>query len=123
MSVPTDFRFEWLVEKISKIMGIVDTKIAQELIDEHLEQFTAFFDDPINCYADINKQLIFFWRTFYDKMVEETITVLEEVRLPTPPPDKKENKKDKKRGNASIIKVFPFHIYCDSLNSKKRCSC
>lgn len=96
MSTQKDYRLHWLAEKISNILGIFDIKFAQDLINEHSEEVNAFFCDSIECHADIIKQVIFLWRTFYDKMIEETITVLEEVRAPTPPPEKKE-KKDKKK--------------------------
>lgn len=76
-----DFRYRWLSETISMLLGIFDTKYADTLIDENGENITRFFDDEITEFAHINRQTLFVWRTFYDKMVEETITVLEEGKI------------------------------------------
>lgn len=96
-----DPRHKWLIERISNILGIYDTKYAAELINEHVDLINGFFDDDIASYEDVRKQIMFVWRTFYDKMVEETITVLEEVAPPTPPP-KPTKKQRKERGECSI---------------------
>lgn len=79
----TDFRYRWLSETMSKLMGIFDTKYADALIDEHGEQIRSFFDDEITELAHLSRQILFIWRTFYDKMIEETITVLEEGKFET----------------------------------------
>lgn len=73
-----DLRYRWLSETISMLLGIFDTKYADTLIDENVENIKSFFDDEITEFVHINRQTLFVWRTFYDKMVEETITVLEE---------------------------------------------
>lgn len=77
-SVSEDNRYRWFTGTISNVLGIYDTKYAVDLIDEHPEQLKAFFDDAVTKNADIDKQIIFLWRTYYDKLVEETVTVLEE---------------------------------------------
>lgn len=102
MVVPSDDemdpRHKWLIERISNILGIYDTKYAAELISEHSDLIQGFFDDDIASHDDVRKQIMFVWRTFYDKMVEETITVLEEVPPPTPPPKStKKQRKDKSK--------------------------
>lgn len=97
-----DPRHKWLIERISNILGIYDTKYASEMINEHLDLIQGFFDDDIASHDDVRKQIMFVWRTFYDKMVEETITVLEEVPPPTPPP-KTTKKQRKDRGNCTIL--------------------
>ena len=73
-----DYRFQWLSGKISDLLGIEDIIFAANLLSEHNEKIESFFEDEVVEYADIEKQIIFLWRTFYDKMVEETVTVLEE---------------------------------------------
>lgn len=70
--------YRWFCNTISNLLGIYETKHAEDLIEEHAEQIKVFFDDEFTQNADIDKQIIFLWRTYYDKMVEETITVLEE---------------------------------------------
>lgn len=73
-----DFRYRWLCETISNALGIIDTSFAEQLIIEHSDLVDAFFNDNICEEADARKQILFVWRTFYDKLVEESITVLEE---------------------------------------------
>lgn len=76
-----DYRLKWLSEIISNLLGIFDQKYSDALIDEHKEQFMSLFNDEIINFSKNNKQLLFIWRTFYDKLVEETITVLEEGKI------------------------------------------
>lgn len=76
--VPGDFRYKWLSEMVSNVLGVFDTKYADALIETHADNIRSFFDDDISEFGHINRQILFIWRTFYDKMVEETITVLEE---------------------------------------------
>lgn len=73
-----DFRFRWLSESISNFLGIFDTRFAEQLITDNIDLVDAFFNDDINEYADTSKQILFVWRTFYDKLMEETINVLKE---------------------------------------------
>lgn len=70
--------YRWLCNTISNLLGIYDAKYAEDLVEEYAEQIKGFFDDEFTQNADIDKQIIFLWRTYYDKVVEETITVLEE---------------------------------------------
>lgn len=70
--------YRWFCNTISNLLGIYDTKYAEDLLEEYSEQIKSFYDDDFTQNADIDKQIIFLWRTYYDKMVEETITVLEE---------------------------------------------
>lgn len=88
-----DPRHKWLIDRISNILGIYDTKYAAELISEHSDLIKEFFDDDIASHDDVRKKIMFVWRSFYDKMVEETITVLEEVPPPTPPPKPRNQRK------------------------------
>lgn len=73
-----DFRYRWLSETISNALGIFDTSFSEQLIAEHSDLVDAFFNDDIYEESDAQKQILFVWRTFYDKLVEESITVLEE---------------------------------------------
>lgn len=73
-----DFRLQWLIETISSSMGIFDTSIAAKTLSEYNDLVDALFNDPIDEQCDSSKQILFVWRSFYDKLVEETITVFEE---------------------------------------------
>lgn len=73
-----DFRLQWLIETISSTLGIFDTSIAAQTLTEHGDLVDALFNDPIDELCESSKQILFVWRSFYDKLVEETITVFEE---------------------------------------------
>lgn len=76
-----DYRYQWLSDTISKLLGIPERKFADALLMEHNDQINSFFNDDIDEFTECNKRLLFIWRTFYDKLVEETITALEEGKL------------------------------------------
>lgn len=79
-----DFRYRWLSETISNALGIFDTTFSEQLIAEHSDLVDAFFNDNVYEKSDAHKQILFVWRTFYDKLVEESITVLEEGKQHQP---------------------------------------
>lgn len=104
-----DFRLQWLTAKITDLLGIEDVKYAEEMVSEHSVEFQAFFDEEIVCYDDIAKQIVFLWRTYYDKMIETTVTVLEEVRPTTPPvkPPARRGQKKGKKATTEPVEVRP----------------
>lgn len=77
----SDCRYRWLSETISNLLGISERKFADALLIEHNDQINGFFNDDIDEFSESNNRLLFVWRTFYDKLVEEAITVLEEGEL------------------------------------------
>lgn len=79
--VESDCRYRWLSETISNLLGISDRKFADALLIEHNDQINGFFNENIDEFSESNNRLLFVWRTFYDKLVEEAITVLEEGEL------------------------------------------
>lgn len=102
----TDHRLQWFASTITDLLGIEDTAYARAAIDEHSERIAAFFGAAIRRHADARKQIVFVWRTFYDRMVEEVVVELQEVRPETPPPPPPSKKKGKavkagKKGTAA----------------------
>lgn len=91
----TDHRLQWFASTITDLLGIEDTAYARAAIDEHSERIAAFFGAAIRRHADARKQIVFVWRTFYDRMVEEVVVELQEVRPETPPPPPPSKKKGK----------------------------
>lgn len=73
-----DLRVKWLKSTISNLMGIAEPQYVNHLIRNHNVEFQQFFDAEHIGIKDINQIVVFVWRTFYDKLVEEEITVLEE---------------------------------------------
>lgn len=76
-----DLRVKWLKSTISSLMGIAEPQYVNHLIRSHMLEFQQFFDVEHTGIKDINQIVVFVWRTFYDKLVEEEITVLEEGNI------------------------------------------
>uniref|UniRef100_A0A1A9ZFQ5 Dynein heavy chain tail domain-containing protein n=1 Tax=Glossina pallidipes TaxID=7398 RepID=A0A1A9ZFQ5_GLOPL len=89
-----DNRILWLKCSISNLLGVYEPETVHNAVLRHKEDFNAFLESKYTKNKDINKVLVYIWRTFYDKLVEEEITVLEEV--PRPPKPEKIEKKGKK---------------------------
>lgn len=98
-----DLRLQWLRDTLTNLMGVDDAKYAETAIAEHRDECVQFFDDAIERYADVHKQCVFVWRTFYDRLVEELVTELQEVRPETPP--QKVVKGKGKKGKAKPVTV------------------
>ena len=60
------------------MLGVYEPEYVNSVIYENLKDFKSFLDDKYTKNEDINKIILYVWRTFYDKLVEEEITVLEE---------------------------------------------
>lgn len=60
------------------MLGVYEPEYVNAAIFENLCDFKSFLDDKYTKNDDINKIILYVWRTFYDKLVEEEITVLEE---------------------------------------------
>lgn len=90
-----DPRVLWLKTIISNQLGVFDPKYVNGLISENRYAVDNFFSTRYESQADLDRVIMFVWRTNYDKLCEEEITVLEELPRP-PPPEKKEKKKGKR---------------------------
>ncbi|TMW41964.1 hypothetical protein DOY81_012956, partial [Sarcophaga bullata] len=73
-----DNRILWLKCTIANMLGVYEPEYVNSAIYENLKDFKSFLDDKYTKNEDINKIILYVWRTFYDKLVEEEITVLEE---------------------------------------------
>ncbi|CAD7085087.1 unnamed protein product [Hermetia illucens] len=93
-----DVRLIWLKQTIANLLGVYEPEYVHTLVEENSDQIHEFFDEEYTQISDIHKRVMYAWRTFYDKLVEEEITVLEKLPPPTPPPEpeKKERKGKKK---------------------------
>lgn len=90
-----DPRVLWLKTIISNQLGVFDPKYVNELISLNRDAVDNFFNTRYERQADLDRVIMFVWRTNYDKLCYEEITVLEELPRP-PPPEKKEKKKGKR---------------------------
>lgn len=89
-----DPRILWLKTIISNQLGVFDPKYVNELISLNRQAVDDFLNTRYERQEQLDRVIMFVWRTNYDKLVEEEITVLEE--LPPPPPPEKKDKKAKK---------------------------
>lgn len=108
-----DHRVQWFRSRLTAIMGVDNDQYADEAIAAQRQRLDAFFNVPIESYADVPKQIVLAWRTFYDRMVEETVTELEEV-VPEPlavaPKTKKKGKGKKTTVVAEEEKPEPVFV-------------
>ncbi|XP_055909296.1 LOW QUALITY PROTEIN: dynein axonemal heavy chain 10 [Eupeodes corollae] len=89
-----DHRINWIKHVISNVLGVFDAKFVNPLIEENYKKFCNFVNTKVpESEHKFDAIVVFVWRTFYDKLVEEEVTVLEEV---FPPPVVETDKKDKK---------------------------
>ncbi|KAH8417458.1 hypothetical protein KR222_000260 [Zaprionus bogoriensis] len=93
-------RVLWLKTVISNQLGVFEPKYVNNLINKNREAVDDFLNLRYERQAHLDRVIMFVWRTFYDKLVEEEITVLEEVPRP-PPPEKKDKKKKGGKGGAA----------------------
>lgn len=95
-------RVVWLKTLIANQLGVFDPVYVNTLIRQNMPAVDAFFRRRYESQIDLPYVVMFVWRTFYDKLIEEEITVLEEVPRPSKPtiPDKKG--KGKKKGEARM---------------------
>lgn len=115
-----DYRLMWMRDKVLTFLCENDPDLFDEALlrnnGEWEESLMGFLDDDIFGSQDLTKRVCFFYKTFYDKVVEEEIVVQEQVVLPekeeeeeeVPPPSSKKKKraekpkgKGKKKGEES----------------------
>ncbi|GAB0094127.1 Dynein heavy chain [Sergentomyia squamirostris] len=94
-----DTRFLWLRQRLSHFFGVTDHERIDILLNDNFDGITEFFDAEINGTWNIESRVMFIYRTFYNRLVETEITVLEEVpHVPTPEPEPVREKKRKGKG-------------------------
>lgn len=73
-----DYRVVWLRDRISKALGVQEhPETLEVLFKDHYEQFQAFFDEEIKDVREIEKCILYIYRTFYDKLVEKEVLTIE----------------------------------------------
>ncbi|EDV92648.1 GH18884 [Drosophila grimshawi] len=85
-------RVVWLKTIIANQLGVFDPIYVNTLIANNHKAVDDFINKRYERQAHLDRVLMYVWRTFFDRLVEEEITVLEEVPRPSLP-DKKEKKK------------------------------
>lgn len=77
-----DLRMEWFVDRLSKVLGVQKNPEALDmLLKENITDIQAFFDRDINEVNDMEKCILFVYRTFYDRLVEKEVVSIEKGEL------------------------------------------
>lgn len=76
-----DIRIMWLKYTISNLLGVDQMDYVNDMFEKYDEMLDNFLNSEYQSIEDIERVILFCWRTFYDKMIEEEITVLEEGEL------------------------------------------
>ncbi|XP_034488413.1 uncharacterized protein LOC117792391 [Drosophila innubila] len=92
-------RITWIKTIIANQLGVFDPKHVNALVAKNRQAVEDFLNKRYERQAHLDRVIMYVWRTFYDRLVEEEITVLEEVPRPSAP-DKKDKKKKGAKGAA-----------------------
>ncbi|KAH8358423.1 hypothetical protein KR093_000053 [Drosophila rubida] len=91
-------RITWLKTIITNQLGVFEPKHVNSLIAKNQEAVENFLNKRYERQEHLDRVIMYVWRTFFDMLVEEEITVLEEV--PRQVPDKKDRKRKGAKGGA-----------------------
>ncbi|XP_055585530.1 uncharacterized protein LOC129738373 [Uranotaenia lowii] len=93
-----DFRVQWFRNYLCQALGVQEPRYIESVLSDHHDSLIQFFEEEITDNRDDHKRLFFAWRTFYDRLVEKTVKVLE----PVAPPVEAEPQKEKKGKKGKI---------------------
>lgn len=102
-----DFRIEWLRDRLGSLLGVPEREFTEPVIMQNYDAIKNFFDDVCTSVGELDKRVLFIHRTFYDRMVEKEVVVMESAPQPATPPPEVDGIKDKKgkkgRGTCSLL--------------------
>lgn len=74
----SDARISWLRDRISKSLGVQEhPETIEVLFKDNYEEFLSYLDDPILDVREMEKCILYVYRTFYDKLVEREVLTIE----------------------------------------------
>lgn len=77
-----DFRVVWLRDRISKLLGVEEhPETVEELFRENYDKFINFLEDEIDNIDEMQKCILYIYRTFYDKLVEREVLTIEKGNI------------------------------------------
>ncbi|XP_064550918.1 dynein axonemal heavy chain 10 [Drosophila montana] len=91
-------RVLWLKTIIANQLGVFEPVYVNALIAANRQALDQFFNKRYERQAHLDRVIMYVWRTFFDRLVEEEITVLEEVPRPSLPEKKEKKKKGAAKG-------------------------
>ena len=77
-----DYRIVWMRDRITKALGVQDHPEALEtLMKENHEKFQALMDDEVSDVSEMEKCILYIYRTFYDRLVEREVVTIEKGKF------------------------------------------
>lgn len=74
----SDYRVAWLRDRISKALGVQEhPETIEVLFKDHYEEFLEYLEEPILDVRQMEKCILYVYRTFYDKLVEREVLTIE----------------------------------------------
>lgn len=74
----SDYRVAWLRDRILKTLGVQDhPETIEVLFKDYYEEFLTYLDEPILDIREMEKCILYVYRTFYDKLVEREVLTIE----------------------------------------------
>uniref|UniRef100_A0A182JCQ1 Uncharacterized protein n=1 Tax=Anopheles atroparvus TaxID=41427 RepID=A0A182JCQ1_ANOAO len=72
-----DFRAIWIRDRLCKILGVFEPRYIDTVLNELYDELVAFLDDAVVDQRDEHKRILFAYRTFYERLIEEKVTAFE----------------------------------------------
>uniref|UniRef100_A0AAG5CS78 Uncharacterized protein n=1 Tax=Anopheles atroparvus TaxID=41427 RepID=A0AAG5CS78_ANOAO len=72
-----DFRAIWIRDRLCKILGVFEPRYIDTVLNELYDELVAFLDDAVIDQRDEHKRILFAYRTFYERLIEEKVTAFE----------------------------------------------
>uniref|UniRef100_A0A6E8V0M9 Dynein heavy chain 10, axonemal n=1 Tax=Anopheles coluzzii TaxID=1518534 RepID=A0A6E8V0M9_ANOCL len=72
-----DFRAIWIRDRLCKILGVFEPRYIDTVLNELYDELVAFLDDAVTDQRDDHKRILFAYRTFYERLIEEKVTAFE----------------------------------------------
>ncbi|XP_050088792.1 dynein axonemal heavy chain 10 [Anopheles aquasalis] len=76
-----DFRAIWIRDRLCKILGVFEPRYIDTVLNELYDELVAFLDDTVIDQRDEHKRILFAYRTFYERLIEEKVTAFEPATL------------------------------------------
>nr|XP_040226033.2 dynein axonemal heavy chain 10 isoform X2 [Anopheles coluzzii] len=96
-----DFRAIWIRDRLCKILGVFEPRYIDTVLNELYDELVAFLDDAVTDQRDDHKRILFAYRTFYERLIEEKVTAFEPVTAGAAQPagsDQPEQTQKEKKG-------------------------
>uniref|UniRef100_A0A336KIK9 CSON011062 protein n=1 Tax=Culicoides sonorensis TaxID=179676 RepID=A0A336KIK9_CULSO len=115
-----DDRIEWLRNRLSSLLGVPEREYTEPVIIQYHDQIKNFLDDPLDGIQDLDRRIFFIHRTFYDRMVEKEIIVMELAPTPATPPPEIDGVKDKRGKKGKVFNSLLLYALAGKKTKEKK---